>query len=342
MSTKIDRRNFLRAVSNLGVALTAKKLGARLFPLGVGLAASGTADAAVSVNTAMAKLLVLDSGGADWLSAYEGGSAVAEVIAETPIPLVKKHIANLRYQDMLVSVGANISPPLKEWIQLTLENGQEAIGGVITSIDYRGNAATALAFKNALISEVGFPALDARSRDAVFLKLKLAPEMTARKKPSGKPPIPPSGSARRKWLSSNFRLAFEGDSSLSNACKRVSKVDAMTVKQVFNEQYPGEFRDPSRNNQYLEISNLVITLPEIFAEPFYAWHQSFVIEGVSSDNEEKSVTLEYLAQDLKETLSTLKLFNVGIISVTPVPTTSASEQVSQVRVEMYCERVSFN
>ncbi len=339
MNTRIDRRYFLRAASNLGMALTATKLGRRLAPLGLGVAVGGNAEAAVTEYARTAKLLVLDSGGADWLNTYEGGSAVAEVIAETPTPLVKKHIANLRYQDMVISVGSNISSALKEWIQLMLGNEQEPLGGVITSTDYRGNPLSSLAFKYALISEVGLPALDARSRESVFLTLKIAPETTLRGKPTGKPSLPPYASNRKRWLAANFRLGFDGDASLSNACRRVSKIDAITVKQVFNGQDLGESREPIKRG-HLEISNLVITLPEAFAEPFYAWHQSFVIDGVNSDKDEKSVTLEYLAQDLKETLFTLKLLNVGIISVTPVP--AGSDQLSQVKVEMYCEQLSFN
>ncbi len=342
MSTKIDRRNFLRTASSFGMALTVSKLGGRLLLPGLGLAAGGAAEAAVSGSASMAKLLVLDNGGVDWLYSVEGGSAVADVIAEAPRPLVKKHIANPRYQDMVISVGSNISSSLKEWIQLTLENGQEAIGGVITSLDYRGNAVSALSFKYAWISEVGLPALDARSRDAVFLTLKLAPESTTRGKSLGKPPIPPSIPNGKRWLSSNFRMAFDGDTSLSNACRRVSKIDAITVKQVFNEGDFGESREPLKHTRHLEISNLVITLPEAFAEPFYVWHQSFVIEGASSDKDEKSVTLEYMAPDLRETLFTLKLLNVGIISVAPLPTGPASDQIRQVRVEMYCEQVSFS
>jgi hypothetical protein len=340
MNTKINRRHFLRATSNLGIALTATKLGGRLVPLGLGLATGSEAEAALNLNVVTDKLLILDSGAADWLISYEGGSAVAEVIAETPTPLVKKHIANLRYQDMVVSVGANISSALKEWIQLMLGNEQEPLGGMITSTDSRGNAISSLAFKYALISEVGLPALDARSRNTAFLTLKLAPETTLRSKPAGKPSLPPYSPNRKRWLASNFRLGFDGDSSLSKACSRVSKVEAMTVKQAFNGQEFGESREPIKRG-HLEISNLVVTLPEAFAEPFYAWHQSFVIEGVNSDKDEKSVTLEYLAQDLKETLFTLKLLNVGIISVTPVPAGSA-DQLSQVRVEMYCEQISFN
>jgi len=184
----------------------------------------------------------------------------------------------------------------------------------------------------------GLPALDARSRELVFLTLKLSPETTLRGKPTGKPSIPPV-SNRKRWLAANFRLGFDVDTSLSNACRRVSKIDAISVKQVFNGHELGESRDPIKR-AHLEISNLVITLPEAFAEPFYAWHQSFVIDGVNSDKDEKSVTLEYLAQDLKETLFTLKLLNVGIISVTPVP--AGSYQLSQVKVEMYCEQLSFN
>lgn len=337
MNTRIDRRYFLRAASNLGMALTATTLGGRLVPLGLGLAAGSEAEAAPQ-TLRRAKLLVLDSGGADWLNAYEGGSAVAEVIAETPTPLVKKHIANLRYQDMVVSVGANISSALKELIQLMLGNEQEPFGGVITSTDSRGNALSSFAFKYALISEVVFPALDAVSREsAAFLSLKLVPETTVRGKPTA---INMPQIRSERWLASNFRLGFDGDSSLSNACKRVSKIDAISVKQVLNGQDFGEPRELIKR-AHLEISNLVISLPEGFAEPFYAWHQSFVIDGVNSDKDEKSVVLEYLDKDLKETLFTLKLLNVGIISVTPVPAGSA-DQLSQVRVEMYCEQVSFN
>ena len=45
----------------------------------------------------------------------------------------------------------------------------------------------------------------------------------------------------------------------------------------------------------MDVRNLTVTMPEAYAETFYAWHESFVVKGLNDETQEKSGLLEYLA-----------------------------------------------
>lgn len=91
----------------------------------------------------------------------------------------------------------------------------------------------------------------------------------------------------------------------------------------------------------LEFPNLVISIAESSAGTFYAWFQDMVIQGNAGENNEKSGTLELLDPTLKNTLMTIYFHHLGIFGFTPEKSEAKAQGLKRVKVEMYCEQMTF-
>jgi hypothetical protein len=287
--------------------------------------------------------LELDSIRAGWLFKAEGGAAKAEVVNEKlgPDHIVKKHIGGVEYEEITVTCGSGMSKGIYEWIKHSFDHNYGRKNGAIVAADFNTQELSRLDFFNALISEIGFPALDAASKDPCKITLKFKPEYTRYKHGGGGKVSGGTYSTdqakQKQWLTSNFRLKIDGTD-----CSRVNKIEAITVKQKNVANPVGELRDYEQEPAHLEIPNLVITMPESHASEFFKWHESFVIKGENGDNKEKGGTLEYLTSDLKTVLFTINFEHLGIFKISPDSVESGSENIRRVKVEMYCENMKFN
>lgn len=91
----------------------------------------------------------------------------------------------------------------------------------------------------------------------------------------------------------------------------------------------------------MHVPNLVVTLSEQGAQTFTDWHESFVIEGKNSQDQEKEGTLELLAADMKEVLFTLTFHGLGIFRLAADKYEAGNEAVSTLTAEMYGETMEF-
>lgn len=285
----------------------------------------------------------LDIGGvmAGWVWSAEGGHATSDVVSEKlgPDHTIRKHLAGVKYEDISIQCGTGMSRNFYEWLNASFKHDYQRKDGAIIAADYNYKEHSRLTFYRGLITEVGFPALDAASKDACKVSVKISPEMTEQKFTQG------GGSAlsgvtdvkQKKWMPSNFRLSIDG---LLDGCSRVNKIEALTFKQKVVENPVGEQRSYEKEPASLEIPNLVITFPESHAQEFYAWHKSFIIDGNNGDNAEKNGSLVYLTPDLKETLFTINFSHLGIFKLTSEKVESGSENIRRVKAEMYCEEMS--
>src|SRR5262249_14849856 len=149
--------------------------------------------------------------------------------------------------------------------------------GAIITADYSQKEVARLNFFQALITEVGFPACDAASKDAAKMTVKFAPEYTRMiAKTGGDVQAPVGKGEQKKWNPSNFRLKIDG---LDTPCTRVNKIEALTIKQKVVEDPVGELRDYSKIPASIEYPNLVVTFAESHADDVYKWHEDFVING---------------------------------------------------------------
>lgn len=281
---------------------------------------------------------------AGWLFKCEGGHAKADVVLEKVgnDHIAKKHIGGVTYEEISISCGAGMSRGLYDWIKRSFDHNYERKNGSIITADFNANELSRLNFQNALISEIGFPALDGSptAKDPCKISLKLKPEITRYVAGTG---AKITGGAysndqtkQKQWLTNNFRLRVG-----SLDCTRVSKIEALTVKQKNIENSCGEVRDAQCEPASLEIPNLVITMPEANALDWYKWHENFVIKGQNGDNQEMSGTLEYLTPDKATVLFTINFEHLGIFKISPDAVESGSDQIRKVKCEMYCENMTF-
>jgi phage tail-like protein len=286
--------------------------------------------------------LELDGINAGWVNNVEGGMPKAEVVTEKVgvDHIARKHIGGVEYEDMTFKVGSGMSKGFYQWLESTLkldEKGQVKNGAVISS-NYELKEMSRLDFTNARITEFAMPALDAKGKDPCWMTVKARPEFTRKKLASGGKVDAPTDAAKQKqWLPSNFRLKIDG---LDAFCSRVSKVDALTIKQKVTTNPVGELREYEILNTSLEIPNLVITGPESHAHELLAWFEDFVVRGNCGQDKEKGGTLEYLNPKLDKVLFTIEFKNIGIFKCAPEKKEAHSEGILNWKAEMYVEEIT--
>ena len=281
--------------------------------------------------------LDLEGTGVGLVKSVEGGAASADVVSEKlgPDGIVHKHVAGVKYDDIAIACGTGMSKAFYAWLSDTMNRKSYRKNGAVVAADFNYQEVSRLNFFHALVSEIGFPALDGGSKDVGSITVKLSPEYTQRQTGKGNQLGASSVKAQKQWLRCNFQLLIDGLD-----CTKVNKIDAITVRQTVTQNAVGELRDYEQEPAYLDVPNLAVTMPEANAEDFFDWIEDFVIKGNNGQNGEKAGTLEFLGANMKDTFFTLSFHGLGICKVTPLRNESGAEGIRRVRAEMYCEEMS--
>jgi phage tail-like protein len=273
-----------------------------------------------------------------FVESAEGGGATADVITERVgvDGIAHKHLAGVKYEDIVITCGAGMSPAFFKAVADAFQGRSSRRNGAIVEYDYSLSQLSRLEFSNAIITEVGLPALDASSKDAARMTIKFSPETTRYKKSGGRANGGLTGKAKA-WTPANFRLVISGLD-----CTRVARVEAITVKQTLVDNAVGERRDYEKAAVAPpEVPILVVTLAETSAQSWVDWHENFVINGNSGASQEKNGTLEYLMPN-STPLFSIDLVALGIFRLTRGGSSSGSDKIRRVIAEMYCETMSFS
>ena len=285
-------------------------------------------------------LLELDGVQAGATMGVQGGGAYAEVITEAagPEPYGRKHLGPPQYEEFEMRVDLGMARPVYDWIAAAWRQDAQRKDGAVVAADFNGAVMSRREFTDAMITETVIPAMDASSRDPGYLTVKFAPEQVRTVQGSKEKVAAPSAKSKstRSWVVSNFRLAIDGLDA-----RRVSKIDAITVKQPTVLSGVGEARETRKEPGKVEFPNLKITLPAADAQSWIAWHEDFVIKGNNGQEKERNGKLELLAADGKQVLATVRLYNVGIVSIREATSEAGAANVLRYSVEMYVERMEF-
>lgn len=270
---------------------------------------------------------------------FDGGDAVGFVVKE-PVDefgVVRKHIGQVKYEDVSLSCAANMAPAFYAWISSFLARDPSPINGAILSADANLKFRTQLNFIGALLTEVTFPELDASSKEPALMSVKFNPESTHVAAPSFSG-LNPKGEKSPAWSSNNFRISIGG--LTDETTRRVSRIEAITIKQKLVQAEIGEVRDPEMLVEPLDLGPIVLTVPENYARPFIDWHRDFVVQGNNGAVAETFVRLEYLSASGKEVLFTLSFSGVGIYRASRIGENAKKGAQRSVRVELYAETVN--
>jgi hypothetical protein len=285
--------------------------------------------------------LELDGMLAGWLLGWEGGMPTTEVVQEKlgTDHLHHKHISGVKYEDVILSVGTGMSKHFWEWVQDSFNRNYTRESGAVVAANFDYKETSRLEFKQGLITQVTFPALDASSKDSAKVTIKVTPEYTRNTvTPQGGSAVKFQGDRAKqiRWSPANFRLSIDGID-----CSRVFKIEALTLNQKTTPYQIGELRDYQVEPVQVEYPNLVVTLPESHSKDFWDWYDDFVIKGNCTESSEKSGTLEYLDPTLALTLFQLDFIRLGIFKVTQDKAEANAEAIRRVKFEMYTESITF-
>ena len=153
--------------------------------------------------------LDLDGMNVGFVKSVAGGTASADVVVEKlgTDGIAHKHIGGVKYEDITLTCGAGMSKNFFDWLTDTFDRKPSFKDGAIVSADANPVERERLGFYHGLLSEIGFPGgLDAASKDAALLTVKISPEYTRRVAGQKGRLTPPELNAQKGWLRSNFRL----------------------------------------------------------------------------------------------------------------------------------------
>jgi phage tail-like protein len=279
--------------------------------------------------------LELDGTMCGFLKSVGGGAITADVITE-PVgssSFAPKHIGQPRYEELTLQLDLSLEKAVYQWIADTWAGKSARHDGSIVAVSSQQKTVSERQFFRAFLSEVTVPAMDASAKEPAFLTVKIAPEFHRAKGGSGATMKIPAAKSKA-WLPSNFRLEIDGLD-----CKKVSKIEALAVKQGVVPDPVGELREFAKQATQLEFPNLRITLAEAASQTWTSWFDDFVVKGLNSDADEKSGKLSFLTADRKSVLGEVTFFNLGIFRLEPEQQAVDQDTIARIRADLYCERM---
>jgi phage tail-like protein len=285
--------------------------------------------------------LNLDGVKTGFLKSVDGGGIVGDVVSEASGAsyYTKKHIGNVKYEDININIGFSMTKAIYDWIAASWQMNYQRKNGAVVACDYKLDAKSSRQFFNALLTETTIPACDGASKEPAYMTIKFAPEYTRVVKASGKPGGDNASfgkNEQKQWLPSNFRLELDGLD-----CTKVSKVDSFSIKQSTKEDEVGQDRDYFKEPGKLEVPNLKITLSQVTAQSWYDWHEDFVIKGNCFEDKEKAGRLVFLSPNRQTELAEIKFKNIGIFKLSDEKGEANNDAIKRVSAELYVEEMEF-
>jgi hypothetical protein len=273
---------------------------------------------------------------AGFLNSVEGGEAFGTVVAlpANADGIAKKHIDHVEYEPITIVFGIGMADELYAWIAEVLDRKQSRRDGAIVFLSYDFTEIERLEWKSGLITQISFPAADGSTKDAAFIAVTITAELISMKPAARNAHTGFTTKTKKKnWMASNFRFSVGG---LESASPKVKKVEALTVTQPLATDERGR-RDPG----VLQVSNVLVTVPLAFAQPWLDWVDDFLVKGNVEENAERTATLQFLDTSLKSVLFTVTLFHVGPVRARRQIAGGSIDVVAEVELELYCEFLAF-
>jgi len=246
-----------------------------------------------------------------------------------------RQVGKPKFEDIKLQVGMAMSQPFYDWIAKFFAGEADRKTGAIVAADFYYKERARRTFTEAMIKELTFPKLDATDKNAVYMTVALAVEGIVFEKGSGKSLDTPTGFDKQKlWTAANFNFKIDG----FDCCKRVTKIDSFTVKQNIIEHNMGGRRSSIKTPSAIDFPNLAFYLPEADAQPFMDHAMDRITTGTVPGRLNGS--LETFDHN-RRTLCTLTFTGADVLAVSPDRSDSTTEDIKQVKVEIYTEKMEF-
>jgi len=317
---------------------------------------------AISNSVYAAAHFALELDGKEEVSLFrsiEGGGVKADVMTYHPAINKQEHglnrwklVGKPKFDDIKLTLGMSMSQPFYNWMKEFFDGNAVRKNGAILAADFYYKERARRTFSNALIKELTFPKLDGSDKNPVYMNITLAVEDIHFLKGTGeKIPLQAKefDGAQKQWTSNNFSFSIQG---FEETCRRVTKVDSFTIKQNIVEYHVGGFKAAMKAPTVVEFPNLTFYLPEADAQPLIDHMQKRVGFGRGAD--QKSANGNGQVRDPAGLQGSIRTYDnqqsprftinfdgADIVSITPDKADASSEDIKQVKVELFTERMDF-
>ena len=273
-----------------------------------------------------AAMIGLELGGVfvGYVESLAGGEPYADVVIEPAggDNIARKHLGAVHYEPIVIEVGRDLDEAFFKWAGDALVGSSKPKDGRVRFFDYAGTERDSLEFSEASITKIELPQLSGSSHASARLTVTIAPTKTRRVQPAGGS-VAPIAKKASKLLAGNFTVEISGCQSASQF---VSAVDAISVSCT-----------PA-----VDISLITMTVAASHAADFRKWFEEFVLNGQSSNENERSAKINLCDPTLKNNLLTVGLEHVGIVRLTEANESTGSTTIQRVAIELYCEMMSLS
>lgn len=248
-----------------------------------------------------------------------------------------KHLTTREVEPITLEVGMAQVNPLLNWIKASWDRSPARHNGAITHVDFDYTPQFVHEFYQTLIEETSFPALDAASKDTLWMKVKLRPEWVEFPSAGG-PKIKVDARARQKlWMASAFRLNVDGLD-----LRHVAKIDGFTVKQGIKPLTTGPTGFAELEPTKIDFPDLKVTMSMAHAGAVFDWYQQVVVKGEKDTAAERTGSIEFLSPDRKQTMLTINLQGVGIKSFSLGKSEANADQTKRCTFELYVSKMDLD
>jgi phage tail-like protein len=249
-----------------------------------------------------------------------------------------RQLGKPKFDDIKVQVAATSSNPMYTWLQSFFTGNPDRRNGAIVAADFYYNERARREFKQGLITELSFPKLDATDKNAAYLTVNIAVEDIQYKPGSGSKLTVSLPSSQNLWTCCNFLFELEGYPT-----HNVSKIDSFTIKHTVVEYQSGGRLSSTKSPSAIEFPNLSFYVPESDSQAYanYVTNQGNIAYMDQGDRN-SPLTGRLVALDNQgRELFYVTFMGCDIFGITPDSSNASSEEIKQVKVDLYTEQMAF-
>ncbi len=271
----------------------------------------------------------------------EGGSIKADVMTYQNGTSYDRwrQLGKPKFEDIKIQVGMSMSKPFYEWIEAFFAGEVLRKDGAIVAADFNYAERARREFTQALIKEMTFPKLDATDKNPAYMNVAMAVEGIVFK-PGGGAKITNTNSGdpmqAQLWTACNFRFRLDG---FEKECARVSKIDSFTVKQNIIEYHAGGARAPIKIPSQIDFPQISFYVPEVDAAKFLEHYDKRAVRGEATPSRLTGMIQTFDLE--RRDLFTLSFAGADIANVTFDKSDAGSEEIKQVKIDLYTESMKF-
>jgi hypothetical protein len=267
-----------------------------------------------------------------FIKSIEGGwvkmNSVDEQVGSDNVRI--KHATTVEVDPITIEVGMSQVDFLLKWINDSWIKEYARHSGSIITANFDYCAEFEHWFYDALIEETSIPTLDASSKDALFLKVKIRPERIEYKPGDGNKLQAVEKAKQKLWTASSFRLVIDGvDTS------HVNKIEGFTVKQGIKPLAAGPFRLPQLEPTKIDFPDLSFHITQKYADDVFKWYKDVVIDGKKDPVAERTGAIEFLSPSRQDVLLRIKLNEVGIKQFSRPKMEANQDAIARCKVDLF-------